>query len=291
MGEYNNKTAVITGAASGIGRSIAKELASRGANVVMADRHGDKVKAAAEAFSALGGNTMGVACDVTDRAQIEALADTAFSTFDGIDMVFANAGVGGSIAPFVEQSIEVAEWTFSVNFFGAYQTTQYFARRLIEQGRQARLVITGSEHSLSMVAPGMSPYAASKHAVLGMADMLRHELPEFINVHLLCPGAVRTGITSSAVDRPEKYGGPAEDPFGGEMPFGMDPDEVAKRTLSGIERGDFYLVTHRSVLNFVEERYREVKAAFEAQTKAEEDIAELDTRKMFAAMPQSKKGE
>jgi short-subunit dehydrogenase len=115
--------------------------------------------------------------------------------------------------------------------------------------------------------------------VLGLSDVLRQELPDFIGVSVLCPGAVVTRLTTAARNRPERYGGAVDSNT--TMPFGMDPDEVGRRAVDGIRAGAFYIVTHPPVRELVEERTAEILAAFDTQAPRFDGDEALDTRKAF----------
>lgn len=283
MKDLNNKVAVITGGASGIGLAIAKELSKQGCKLIIADRRSEQAKEAAEQLSNNGANAVGFACDVTDPHQIESLCDQAWQTYGGVDLLFANAGVMNIPGPFLEASLTDAKWIFEVNYFGTWNTVQAFSQRFAEQDSDAHIVVTGSENSICVPVPQMVAYNSSKHALLGMAEMLRQELPEHIKISILCPGMVQTGLSSAAVDRDDKDGGPLADPFGGKLPFGMEPEQIAEHCIEQVKRDSFYIVTHYSNKYMVEERYTELLAAFNEQTEEYEGWQQNDTRQILAA--------
>lgn len=283
MQELNNKVAVITGGASGIGFAIASQLATEGCKLVIADRRGEQAKEAAEKLVASGATAIGVECDVTDPAQIESLCDKAWNSFEQVDLLFANAGVMAIPAPFLEAPLNEAKWQFDVNFFGTWNTVQAFSKRFSDQNSESHIVITGSENSICVPVPQMVAYNASKHALLGMAEMLRMELPEQIKISILCPGMVQTSLSSAAVDRDEKDGGPQADPFGGKMPFGMEPAQIAVHCIEQVKKDAFYIVTHYSNKYMVEERYAELIDAFNEQTVEHEGWEQNDTRQILTA--------
>jgi NAD(P)-dependent dehydrogenase (short-subunit alcohol dehydrogenase family) len=167
-----------------------------------------------------------------------------------------------------------------VNYIGVWYGCSVFAKRFIQQGTPARIVITGSENSLGPVHPMAGAYTASKHAVLGLAEVLRMELPEFIRVQILCPGMVQSNLATSARNRPERFGGPVTTnrPAGA----GMSTDELGKRTVSGIQSGDFFIVTHAHDVEIVEARYRELHAAFEKQAPRYPGDDQYDVKKLMA---------
>lgn len=278
MNDLKNKIAVVTGGAGGIGYALAQALVAEGSTVVIVDRRGAEAASAAVKLAKSGARVIGRACDVTDEQDLERLCDDVWAEFGRVDLVFCNAGVMADPAPFLETPMNVMRWMFEVNVFGSFNTLQAFGKRMVAQGGPAHIVITGSENSICLPVPMMLAYNASKHAMLGTADMLRRELPEEIKVSLLCPGMVKTGLSSAAKDREEKYGGPQEDPFGGQIPFGMEPEDIARHTIEQVKNDAFYIVTHYSNRHMVEERYTELLAAFDEQTPEFEGWEAFDTR-------------
>ena len=139
---------VITGGASGIGLAIARQLADCGCQIVLAD-----VDAAALTICAYErGSFHTFVCDVTQQDALEALADFSWATLGGVDLVFANAGVGLPLRPLLDQTEAHARWVMEVNYFGVWHTLQTFGPRLIEQGSQCHVVVTGSENSIAVPA-------------------------------------------------------------------------------------------------------------------------------------------
>ena len=264
--EIAGKVAVVTGGASGIGRGIARALAAGGADVVVADVDAARARDVASEVARGGVRSLGVACDVTDRASVEALAERAWTELGRVDILCNNAGVG-TLAPVAEIPVRDAEWIFAVNFWGVLHGCQVFVPRFIAAGQPAHIVNTGSEHSLGVPFPGMGLYTASKHAVLGLSDVLRRELAEHrIGVSILCPGVVRTDIWNAGRSRPERFGGPQQSPaqFARLFDTGMDPDEVGRLVAAGVAANDFFILSHREVRAVAAARCRDVLAAFDA---------------------------
>ncbi len=275
MDNFNGKVAVITGGASGIGFAIAQALVAEGARVAVADIHG-----AEEAAASLGDAARGYRCDVTQRGDIEALAEAAWTDFGRVDLLFNNAGVMPGVAPLTAASENDLRWVYEVNVFGAWNVCKVFVERFTAQGTPAHIVNTGSENSLCALGPMMAVYNSSKHAVLGFTDILRHELPDFIGISLLCPGVVKTNLASSVESRPEGFGGPEKNQLG-DMTTGMEPAELARRCLDGVRRGDFFIVTHYATRYMAEERCNEVMQAFDEQTEEYDGWQEWDSRSMI----------
>ena len=281
MKDLQGKVAVVTGGASGIGLGLARALVNEGCNVVLADMKADTAEARAKELSAESVEVVSQECDVTQPASVTRLADFAWERFGQVDLVFCNAGVMPPPGPFVAAKQEEARWVFEVNYFGVWNTAQEFSRRLLAQGSPAHLTITGSENSICVPAPLVAAYNSSKHAVLGLAEVIRGEMPEFIGVSILCPGIVKTALSSSIETRPDEYGGAQKDPFGGELPLGMDPDDIGRRAIEQVKAGSFYIMTHHCNRYMVVERYEEQLAALDAQTRPDDGSDELDTRKIM----------
>jgi NAD(P)-dependent dehydrogenase (short-subunit alcohol dehydrogenase family) len=154
-----------------------------------------------------------------------------------------------------------------------------FGRRFIDQGLPAHIVNTGSENSLGVAHTNAAVYTASKHAALGLSDVLRRELPDFIGVSILCPGIVHTDLQRAARNRPDRYGGSVHhDPRPLPPGIGLPPDEIGSRVVEAIENGSFYIVTHPPVRELVQERTAELLAAFDAQAPRFDGDDYLDTR-------------
>jgi len=260
-----DKVGVVTGGASGIGRGIARALVAEGAHVVVADIEASRAEQVAAELRASGAQSIGVKCDVTERASVEALADRAWAEFGRGDILCNNAGVGVA-GPLTDVRGADAEWTFAVNVFGVLNGCAVFVPRFQKSGG-GHILNTGSEHSLGVPFPGLGIYTASKHAVLGLSDVLRREVQgDGIGVSILCPAAVRTDVWNAARNRQERFGGPLQAPahLSSLLDAGMDPDEVGRIAVDGIIRKDFLIVTHPEVRAIADERSREVAAAFDA---------------------------
>ena len=254
------RTVIVTGAASGIGRALAENHFERGDHVYALDWNGDALRD----LAAKGIETRRI--DVADYAALEATAAEIWEACDGVDWVYANAGVsaGGAL---LKTTPEAFERCFSINVIGAWATLQVFARRMAESGRAGRLCITGSEHSLGFQHAGAGVYTASKHAVLGMADVWRHELPSTISISVLCPGLTATGIgeTPGASEKANAMGRAV-------MAEGLDPAIVAQATIEGVDRGDFLIASHSASKLGWDKRFADVDAAFERVPEAGRDI-------------------
>ncbi len=257
MKDFDNTTAVVTGAASGIGRGIAVALAAAGANVVAAD-----VDAAGLDDTALA--VRGVGCSV-ELELLDVRDETAFNALAARiepDVLCLNAGVfrGGLMW---ESPVADWEWVMSVNVFGIINGIRAFVPGMINRGRAAHIEITASMAGL--VATGMSGiYTASKFAAVAMAESLARDLQSVgapIGVSVLCPSAVATRIGESQRSRTEGVGpspnagaDAIEEILSDFCAKGLDPNEVGRMVVDGMRRGDFLIPTRDTFGEFVRVR-------------------------------------
>jgi NAD(P)-dependent dehydrogenase (short-subunit alcohol dehydrogenase family) len=240
---FHGGTAVITGAASGIGAGLARKAAQLGINLVLADLNAGQL----DAFAAtLETNVVCVPTDVSDPAAVEALAARAWEAFGGVDLLFNNAGI---MSTGFSWQIEPARFarSFDVNVNGVLNGIRAFVPRMLATGTPAHIVNTASVGGF-LPSPMMAPYSATKFAVVALTESLHYELQMLqapIRVSLLAPGPVKSEIFA--------------DPFGdaGDNPMvqqfvttmrqmldqhGLTPDEFAERAFAGIREGKYWLI-------------------------------------------------
>jgi NAD(P)-dependent dehydrogenase (short-subunit alcohol dehydrogenase family) len=244
----NIKTAVITGAASGIGHALAVSLAATGVRVILADIEQERAEARATDIRASGGDAVAMFADHADEASLIALADASFAHLGSVDALFANAGVGagGAIHTTPQRNVD---WVLAVNLMGPLWLSRAFVPRLIAQETPSHFVITGSEHALGLPERGgaASIYTVSKHAVLGLAETLRRDLADTpVAVSIICPAVVTTDIWNPMRNRHERFGGVRVVDESKRPPgqIGLDPETAATRILAGLADGEFYLFSH-----------------------------------------------
>jgi len=270
MTEFERSVAVVTGGASGIGRSLALLLAQHGARVAVADLDLKQAEAVAET---IGPAARAFRCDVTEREQLVELSRTVVAEWGAINYVFANAGVaiGGSI---LTTAADEFDWLFDVNVRGVFSTMQTFVPLLLDTastGARAHFIVTGSENSLGVpLTAATSVYTATKHAVLALADTLRRDLKESgVVVSILCPGVVDTRIFDARRSRQDRYGGRSDMPpdflerASKAMAQGQKPDVTAKLCLDAVVRGHFMIITDPKIRDFATQRHREVESALD----------------------------
>ena len=256
MIDYANTTALVTGAASGIGKALAEALVARGAFVVMADVDEAGVQAVA---AAIGGRAYAIAVDLAAPAAAASLIEQSFGWRGRLDLVCSNAGIGRNKKLKNESLGPETERLFAVNFFAAVRIAQAYLRVLEPSGARGRLMITGSENSLSVPAAvkgrGLGLYGATKHGVLIVAEWLRDESASTLDVHVLMPGAVYTPLIARVL--PDPALAPPE--------LGLImPERCAEIALKGMDLGLFYIPTHAHIAHDIEPRYRGVLDALTA---------------------------
>jgi NAD(P)-dependent dehydrogenase (short-subunit alcohol dehydrogenase family) len=264
--ELNGKVAVITGGGSGIGASLARACTAAGMQVVVADVNAERAQAVAAELLAMNpaGAAIAMAVDVSDAAQVDALADLAFDTFGAVHLLCNNAGVSpfGRVWDFTDDDWQ---WLLGVNVRGVANGIRAFVPRMIEQG-EGHIVNTGSGASF-VSTPRLGPYCATKHAILGMTGALRIELEGTgIGTSVLVPAGVNTNITDSAA-RPSVTDPATEMAEDFEVLTGaldetslqmIEPDVVAEVTLVGVQEGWPYIVMGPGQEVGVRARYDEV---------------------------------
>ena len=196
MNSFKAKGVVITGAASGIGEALARNLAAQGARLLLADVHAERLDAVVAELRAGGTECLAQTCDVADPAAVNALADAALQAWGGADVVINNAGVG-LVAPVHSLDLADAHWLMNINFWGVVHGSRAFTPQL--QARPGSVIVNISSIFAMVSMPTQSIYNASKAAVRGFSDALREEL-RASGVRVLCvhPGGIQTRIALQA---------------------------------------------------------------------------------------------
>ena len=270
MKDFSGKVVVIPGGATGIGFALAKALGSEGAKLVLAARRESRLAEAVAKLQAQGVEVCYFTCDVSVPEQVEALADSAWDAFGRVDVIVNNAGIITPPAPVVETPFSQVHDIFAVNFFGVWHGSAIFGRRFIEQGTPAAIYNVGSENSLFNAAPMNAGYVATKHAVLALTDALREELPEFVEVGLICPGFVRSEIAS------EK-----------DMSMGMETDKYAAIVMEQLKNGEFFIVSHAYNMERIYQRGEEVARAYARYAPRYDGDDEFDVRTLMERLQAS----
>lgn len=198
-GRLEGKACIVTGAARGIGQGIAERLAAEGARLIVADLDAEGARRTAETIAAKGGTARGIGCDVTKRAEVEALIRASVDAFGGLDIIFNNAGIAET-KPLLD--ITDADWhrMMNVNALGVLLCMQVAARQMIAQGRGGKIINTASVAGKQAVAH-CAHYCASKFAVVALTQAgARAWGAEGITVNAFCPGIVETEMWAK-IDR------------------------------------------------------------------------------------------
>jgi NAD(P)-dependent dehydrogenase (short-subunit alcohol dehydrogenase family) len=190
--------AIVTGGGSGIGRATALLLAERGHDVAITyNQNAAGAAAVVGEIEAAGGSAVAHACDVSDPASVEALAEAVFAADGAVDVLHNNAGVGHA-GPVDQTTLEEWQRVLGINLMGVVHGVHFFVPRMLSQGRPGHIVNTASLAGLVAVAE-FGPYATSKHAVVGLSESLNAELaPRGIHVSAICPGIINTPIIAAA---------------------------------------------------------------------------------------------
>jgi NAD(P)-dependent dehydrogenase (short-subunit alcohol dehydrogenase family) len=274
MRDFKGKTAIVTGAASGIGLGIAKALARAGANIVLADLRAEPLEAARQAIEAIGVRAVGVTVDVSDPASIEAAGKAALDAFGALHIAVNNAGVAMHGTPVESVTPQEWDWVTGVNVKGVINGIRTFVPMIRSHGQGGHVVNTGSISSF-FVREGRNQgaYAMTKYAVLALSEALEQELAgSGIGVSVLCPGGVTTSIFDSAATRPVRFGGsysrPEQEAMKSAFSTGaLAPDVVGRRVLQAIQDNEFYVLTHTSERETVAARFDRILEAFDRADK------------------------
>jgi NAD(P)-dependent dehydrogenase (short-subunit alcohol dehydrogenase family) len=269
--EFAGKAAVVTGAASGIGRALALEAARVGMSVALADVDETGLAETREQVEQLGAKAIAVPTDVSKSESVDALATAAEAAFGNIHLVFNNAGVLLSGRAW-ERSEADWSWVLGVNLWGVIHGMRAFLPRMIEHREAAHMVNTASVGGL-VVGPFLAPYIVSKHAVVALTESLHYELAaEGANVQVsaLCPGAVATGITASERIRPAELEPASPLQSDAERAFqeglrsaigvGAEPADIAAHVFEAVREGRFWILPDPSYKPGVETRMQSILA-------------------------------
>lgn len=232
----DGKTALVTGAASGIGLETALALAGRGADLAICDLDESGLETAAGRLEALGSKVLARRVDVASAEEMSAFADDVHARVEAVDILMNNAGVaiGG---PFLATSIEDWNWILGINTMGVVHGCHYFIPNMVKRGKGGHVINVSSAAGYSATSM-LAAYNATKFSVLGLSEALWEELrPHSIGVTAICPGIIDTPITRNArlvgdMDKPEKR----EEMVGGYQRRGYTPARVAANILKAVQK-------------------------------------------------------
>ncbi|HBQ03860.1 MAG: SDR family NAD(P)-dependent oxidoreductase [Candidatus Poriferisodalaceae bacterium] len=252
MNKLEGKTAVVTGAASGMGLAMARRFAVGGMNVVLADINESKLSDVVDEIRTTGGQAQGIVTDVSLEADNIKLLDFAVDTYGTADLVCLNAGVQGSIGRSWALSKDDYSWTLGILLDGVIHGVRTFVPEMVERD-EGHVVLTASIAG-HISSPFGAPYNVAKHGVATLAETLFHELKvegSNVGVTCLCPGFVNTNIVNDTASRPAGSVGSAIDDRGDQMleltqrvlSAGLDPEVVGQQVFDAVVNKQFWLFT------------------------------------------------
>jgi NAD(P)-dependent dehydrogenase (short-subunit alcohol dehydrogenase family) len=263
--EFKGKVAVITGAASGIGRGIAEHCVKKGVRTVLADIDDAGLAKAETELKALGGTVLGVRTDVSKRSDVELLARQTLDAFGQVHLLFNNAGVGAGGSAW-EATWNDWEWVIGVNLWGVIHGVKVFTPLMLGQNVECHIINTASAAGI-VVGGATAPYAATKHAVVALSESLYLTLQRrsaLVKVSVLCPGLVRTDIVNAERHRPASL---KNEPieltpelqaglkfFKAAIEAATPPLQVADMVFDAIRNERFYIITHPEWMEVVRMR-------------------------------------
>ena len=205
MKRLEGKSAIVTGAASGIGRATSLLFAEHGAKLIVVDRS-PEVQATADAIVKAGGQAVALVKDVSSEADVESFIQAAVDHHGGLDIVYANAGISGGLRPY--DDITAQDWMniLSINLIGAFLAIKYAARVMVPAQRGGSIICTASVAGLRSGAGG-PPYSASKAGVISLVQTSANQFAGTgIRINAICPGLIETGMTQPIFERARAHG-------------------------------------------------------------------------------------
>jgi NAD(P)-dependent dehydrogenase (short-subunit alcohol dehydrogenase family) len=271
MDDFEGKTAVVTGAASGIGLALAERFAAARMQVVLADVQQDALDRAVAKLEQRQARVLGVRTDIMLEESVRSLAEQAISAFGKVHIVCNNAGVastrGGRASAIWEVPAADWQWVMGVNFYGVLYGLQAFMPHMLAHGEPGHIVNTAS---LAAVLPGGGTYGVSKHAVLCLTETLYNDLKARdakIGASVLCPGFVNTNIFDAERNRPKGLETTASPIPGEQMDIargllaqGKDPSDIAEAVFRSIQEDRLYVLPHPAWDDFVRGRVDHILA-------------------------------
>ena len=270
MTELRDKVAVVTGAASGIGRALAERCCDEGMKVVLADVEEAALLRTERDLKERGATVLAVRTDVSNADQVEEMARTAQAAFGAVHLLFNNAGVAAGSSVW-ETSLNDWQWILGVNLWGVIHGIRTFVPLMLSRGAECHIVNTASIAGM-IAGPGLGAYKVTKHAVVTLSETLYHELAarkSRIGVSVLCPGWVRTRILHAERNRPEELRNtqePARTRERSEMQEriaravigGTPPRQVANAVFQAIRANRFYILPHPETKPMVQLRFEDI---------------------------------
>jgi NAD(P)-dependent dehydrogenase (short-subunit alcohol dehydrogenase family) len=271
MKEFRGKVAVITGAASGIGRSLAERCVGEGMKVVLADIDETALVKTERELKAASADVLAVRTDVSKPDNVDALGQMTLDTFGAVHLLFNNAGVAAGTTLW-ENTLADWQWVLGVNLWGVIYGVRTFVPIMLKQADECHIVNTASIAGL-ISGPALGVYKVAKHGVVSLSETLCCELAAMrskIGVSVLCPGWVNTRIMDSERNRPvELQNSPAEEATNPEaaqahemirqlVAAGISPSQVSDAVFNAILEKRFYILTHPDFKSLVQKRMDDI---------------------------------
>ncbi len=268
MQNFQTKVAVVTGAASGIGKAMAQRFAAEGMRLALADIEPEPLSQFADELRRAGTQVIFERVDVSKPADLERLAARTYQEFGAAELLCNNAGILPPGAPVWKEPLSNWRWTLDVNFFGVLHGVQAFLPRMLEANREAHIVNTASLAGLT-TRPLMSAYNVSKHAVVALSECLYAELQlttDKIHVSVLCPAFSKTRLANSGRNRPEGVPADPAASFGFYEALkriveeGTPPEQIADAVFEAIRKNQFWILTHPQLDQGIRDRFESMLA-------------------------------
>jgi NAD(P)-dependent dehydrogenase (short-subunit alcohol dehydrogenase family) len=254
MRDFAGKVAVVTGAASGMGRAFAERFAAEGMKVVLGDVEAPALDAAVTGMRAAGHDVTGAVTDVSKLESVQALARRALDAYGKVNVICNNAGVDGYLGTIWEATPRDWQWTFGVNFWGVVHGVSTFLPILLAQEEEGYVV---NSSSATAIVPGSNIYGVTKHAVLAYSEAIYAQLKQRdakVGISCLCPGTVNTRLFYGGRNRPDELRNPGETEAtepGAQarvmlrevLARSIAPSEVAEILVDAIRKERFYVLT------------------------------------------------
>ena len=284
MRNFEGKTAVITGAASGIGKALAEKFAQEKMQVVLADIEEEALEKTVDNLRQYQHRVIGVKTDVLVEESIDELFAKATEEYGNIHILCNNAGIGANSGNKAIWEIDKHDWDWvmGVNYQGVLKGIQTFLPHMLEHGEEGHVVTTVS---MAGLLPGAGTYGVSKHAVMALTEGLSRDLitrNAKINASVLCPGFVDTNIDKSERNRPSHLGEAQEvtNDIGAEIMSSMlrqgkKPEEIAGIVFEAIKENIFYILSHPAWDETLRSHFENILSRKEIQRNSEEEIAKF----------------